>query len=91
MLLDSVNDFDADRLPADTEVELENTSIPQGHSKNKPGRIPYYKKYPKLVNVVTDFLKTSRSGFKAQYRKRTEVGVALGMGGSLQQLKEHVE
>ena len=86
-LLDSVSEFDADKLPADTELD----NIDQLPNPRPPGRgrQPYHKKYPALVSTVQHFLESV--GFEAQRRRRTDVGVALGLGSFLKQLKIHVE
>ena len=79
----SVDEFHVDKIPIDTEIEA--TNVDSFHTlhetagtrtQKQVGRIPYYKKYPALVNVVTEFLEST--GFQAQLRQRTEVGVALG-------------
>ena len=41
------------------------------------------------MNVVTEFLEST--GFQAQLRRRTEVGVALRMGAMLANLKKHIQ
>ena len=92
-LLDTVDEFHSDKIPNDTEVEaasIDSFQDSQQHKGTKKvGRIPYYKKYPSLINVVTEFLE--KTGFSAQIRRRTKVGAALGMGATLQNLKKHVE
>ena len=61
-LLDSVSEFDADKLPADTELD----NIDQLPNPRPPGRgrQSYQKKYPALVSPVQHFLESV--GFEAQ-------------------------
>ena len=67
-LLDTVDEFHSDKIPNDTEVEaasIDSFQDSQQHKGTKKvGRIPYYKKYPSLINVVTEFLE--KTGFSAQ-------------------------
>ena len=68
---------------------LDNVFEEVGLGKKVRGRKPYYVRYPALKNTVINYLEMN--GFKAQRRRRTDVGEVLAMGGSLKALKEYVE
>ena len=71
------------------ESVLQSTFDCLGLGKKRRGRPPYYIRYPALKQTVIEYLEAN--GFRAQRRRRTNVGEALSMGGTLKSLKQHIE
>ena len=54
--------------------------------RRKSGRKPLYEKYPKLIEIVTNFIK--QHSFSAHGRRRETSGTRTGV--SLEQIREHI-
>ena len=75
-ILDSVDDFDVEGVPADYEVETEQCSadIPDLHAEQKKkntGPLPYHVRYPALVGIVATYVKANAIFNKLQPRRHS--------------------
>ena len=75
-ILDSVDDFDAEGVPTDYEVETEQCSadIPDLHAEQKKkntGPLPYHVRYPALVGIVATYVEANAIFDKLQPRRHS--------------------
>ena len=69
-----------------TSQAVNTTDISAGSTNKSSGRVPFHAKYPELVEVATNFIKSH--SFAAHNRRRNSVGT--GTGVSLRNIQEHV-